>query len=107
VTRGLVLGGGGPIGIAWESGLLAGLAEGGVDLGQADSILGASAGAFVGMRMALGEPAAKLAEPIFADAERAVRNVVRSAGRAPGLTKLMRVMSQAQAAAGEIKAIWG
>ena len=33
MTRALVLGGGGPVGIAWEAGLLAGLAEGGVDLG--------------------------------------------------------------------------
>jgi NTE family protein len=98
MTRGLVLGGGGPIGIAWESGLLAGLAEGGVDLGQADSIIGTSAGAFVGMRLALGEPAAKLADPIFADAERAVRNVNRSNARPPDLSKLMRIMAQAQAA---------
>jgi NTE family protein len=97
VTRGLVLGGGGPIGIAWESGLLAGLAQGGVDLGQADSILGTSAGAFVGMRLALGEPAAKLADPIFAEAARALRDVKRS-GRAPDLTKLMRIMSNAQKA---------
>ena len=98
MTRGLVLGGGGPIGIAWESGLLAGLAQGGADLGLADSILGTSAGAFVGLRLALGEPAAKLADPIFADAERAVRNVNRSNARPPDLSKLMRIMAQAQAA---------
>jgi NTE family protein len=36
MTRALVLGGGGPVGIAWECGLLAGLAQGGVDLGGAD-----------------------------------------------------------------------
>jgi NTE family protein len=96
MTRGLVLGGGGPIGIAWESGLLAGLAQGGVDLGQADSILGTSAGAFVGVRLALGEPAAKLADPIFADADRAVTNVNRSNKRPPDLTKLMRIMATAQ-----------
>ena len=97
MTKALVLGGGGPIGIAWESGLLAGLAQGGVDLGLADSILGTSAGAFVGMRLALGEPAARLADPIFADAERALRDVKRS-GRAPDLTKLMRIMANAQQA---------
>ena len=43
MTRALVLGGGGPIGIAWESGLVAGLAEGGVDLSTADFIMGTSA----------------------------------------------------------------
>ena len=36
-SRALVLGGGGPIGIAWESGLLAGFAKAGVDLGRAVS----------------------------------------------------------------------
>jgi NTE family protein len=96
MTRALVLGGGGPVGIAWESGLLAGLAQGGVDVGQADYILGTSAGAFVGVRLAMGEAAAKLADPIFADAERPLRNVNRSARRPPDLTKLMRLMAHAQ-----------
>ena len=41
-SRALVLGGGGPVGIAWESGLLAGLARAGIDLGQADFIVGRS-----------------------------------------------------------------
>ena len=48
MTRALVLGGGGPVGIAWESGLVAGLAQGGVDLGRADFTMGTSAGSFVG-----------------------------------------------------------
>ncbi len=48
MTRALVLGGGGPAGIAWESGLAAGLAEAGVDLGAADFIMGTSAGSVVG-----------------------------------------------------------
>ncbi|MGZ3403842.1 MAG: patatin-like phospholipase family protein [Phenylobacterium sp.] len=96
MTRALVLGGGGPIGIAWECGLLTGLAQGGADLGQAESIIGTSAGAFVGLRLAMGEPAASLADPIFADADRAVKNVNRSARRPPDLTKLMRIMATAQ-----------
>jgi len=96
MTRALVLGGGGPVGIAWESGLLAGLAQGGVDLGQADFTLGTSAGAFVGVRLALGESAATLADPILADAERPVRNVNRSARRPPDLTNVMRLMAKAQ-----------
>ncbi|HEY0785120.1 MAG TPA: patatin-like phospholipase family protein [Acidobacteriaceae bacterium] len=48
----LVLGGGGPIGIAWEAGLLLGLADGGVDLARADTILGTSAGSIVGTHLA-------------------------------------------------------
>ncbi len=54
MRRGLVLGGGGPVGIAWESGLARGLAEGGVDLRRADRIVGTSAGSVVGTRLAAG-----------------------------------------------------
>ncbi len=39
-SRALVLGGGGPVGIAWESGLIAGLAEAGIDLSRADFFVG-------------------------------------------------------------------
>ena len=46
MTRALVLGGGGPVGIGWESGLVVGLAKGGVDLAAADAIYGTSAGSF-------------------------------------------------------------
>ena len=52
--RALVLGGGGITGIAWELGLLAGLRRDGVDLGDADLIVGTSAGAFVGALVATG-----------------------------------------------------
>ena len=51
----LVLGGGGPVGGAWMTGVLAGLAEAGVDLGRADVIVGTSAGAIFGARLAAGE----------------------------------------------------
>jgi NTE family protein len=53
-ARALVLSGGGPVGIAWETGLAAGLAQEGVDLAQADLIIGTSAGAVVGAQLALG-----------------------------------------------------
>ena len=49
----LILGGGGPIGVAWESGLLLGLAEGGVDLATVDRIVGTSAGSIVGAHLAV------------------------------------------------------
>src|SRR5438067_5707543 len=52
--RALVLGGGGPIGVAWESGLLAALAEAGADVSDADFIVGTSAGSVVGSQLALG-----------------------------------------------------
>ena len=70
MSRALVLGGGGPVGIAWETGLIAGLAENGVDLGAADHILGTSAGAFVGSQIAMGRSAVKMADAMLAEAER-------------------------------------
>jgi NTE family protein len=53
----LILGGGGPVGEAWEAGVIAGLAERGIDLSSADLIVGTSAGAIVGARLALKMPA--------------------------------------------------
>ena len=50
MRRGLVLGGGGVIGVAWETGLVAGLAEGGIDVRSADIVVGTSAGSMVGSR---------------------------------------------------------
>jgi NTE family protein len=51
----LVLGGGGITGIAWEIGLLAGLAEAGTDLSGADLVVGTSAGSVVGAQLTGGE----------------------------------------------------
>jgi NTE family protein len=50
----LVLGGGGVTGIAWELGILKGLADAGVDLSEADLIVGTSAGSVVGAQVASG-----------------------------------------------------
>lgn len=52
--RALVLGGGGPVGVAWEFGLIAGLAREGVRLADADLIAGTSAGSIVGAALAFG-----------------------------------------------------
>jgi hypothetical protein len=52
--KALVLGGGGVTGIAWELGILAGLAEDGVDLTDADVIVGTSAGSVVGAQLTSG-----------------------------------------------------
>lgn len=46
-THALVLGGGGIAGFAWETGLLVGLAEAGIDVRNADLFVGTSAGATV------------------------------------------------------------
>jgi NTE family protein len=61
-TRALVLGGGGVTGIAWEIGVLAGLAASGVDLTSADAVIGTSAGSFVGTAVASGHDLEALVE---------------------------------------------
>ncbi|MFI5729280.1 patatin-like phospholipase family protein [Kribbella sp. NPDC051587] len=53
-TRGLVLGGGGPVGRAWQTGLVASATGSGLDLRSANNIVGTSAGAIVGAEIALG-----------------------------------------------------
>jgi NTE family protein len=98
MSRALVLGGGGPVGIAWESGLIAGLAQGGVDLGRADFTMGTSAGSFVGARLALGADATTLADPILAEPEPSA-SAPRGGGSAQppaDLSKLMGLMAEAQ-----------
>jgi NTE family protein len=52
--RALVLGGGGVTGVAWELGLLAGLAEAGVDPAAADLYVGTSAGSVVAAQVTSG-----------------------------------------------------
>ncbi|MGD0853503.1 MAG: patatin-like phospholipase family protein [Acidimicrobiales bacterium] len=53
-TRALVLGGGGAVGIAWQTGLLSGLRDAGVDFASADTVVGTSAGALVGALLSGG-----------------------------------------------------
>jgi NTE family protein len=53
-TRTLVLGGGGTVGVAWQTGLLAGLRDSGVELARASAIVGTSAGALVGALLSSG-----------------------------------------------------
>ena len=53
-TRALVLGGGGAVGVGWQTGLLRGLHEAGVDMAGSEAIVGTSAGALVGALLASG-----------------------------------------------------
>lgn len=52
MTSGVVLGGGGIAGVAWEAGVVIGLRRAGVDLSSADVIVGTSAGSIVGSHVA-------------------------------------------------------
>ncbi|WP_024793046.1 patatin-like phospholipase family protein [Tomitella biformata] len=60
MALGLVLGGGGVAGIAWEVGILAGLAEAGVELGRPSRVIGTSAGSIVGAQVAAGAEVAAM-----------------------------------------------
>lgn len=68
LARALVLGGGGVAGIAWEVGLLLGLHDNGVDVRNANLIIGTSAGSVVGAQIAggtgLGDLFARQTAPI-------------------------------------------
>ena len=55
-----MLGGGGVTGIAWEIGVLAGLAAAGADLSDADLVIGTSAGSVVGVDVRSGATLADL-----------------------------------------------
>ncbi|MFI9272677.1 patatin-like phospholipase family protein [Kitasatospora sp. NPDC052896] len=73
VERALVLGGGGLAGAAWETGVLAGLAERGVDITGADRLVGTSAGSVVAAQLGSGLELAELfrrqADPSWQNAE--------------------------------------
>ncbi|MFF1693424.1 patatin-like phospholipase family protein [Streptomyces sp. NPDC058257] len=74
----LVLGGGGPVGGAWMTGVLAGLTDAGIDLGRADVTIGTSAGSIYGSRIAGGEPPRELYEQQLAGTDRIELNVSAS-----------------------------
>lgn len=59
----LVLGGGGPVGLAWLAGFATGLRDNGIDLALADRFVGTSAGAVVGAVLADGGDPARLLRP--------------------------------------------
>ncbi len=93
MTRALVLGGGGPVGVAWEMGVIAGLAEAGVDLCTADRIVGTSAGAIVGAQLGSPNSIHKSYAGLLAMAERDAEvapSTAPVAGLAPLMAFLMR-----------------
>lgn len=65
--RALVLAGAGAAGNAWELGLVAGLAEGGIDLTEADLVVGTSAGSTVAAQITSGARPADLYAAILAE----------------------------------------
>ena len=77
--RALVLGGGGVVGIAWETGVLKGLADAGLNPADADLIIGTSAGSVVGTQIRLGYPLDALLQAQHAPTDGSVESSVGEA----------------------------
>lgn len=94
---GLVLGGGGPVGIAWELGVLHGLAESGIDLGDVAVVVGTSAGSVVGSRFASGADLGSLVAAQHEDARLPGLTDGDGAGAdpppAPDMTRVMEIFA--------------
>jgi len=83
--RALVLAGGGAAGNAWELGLISGLSDAGVDLVEADLIVGTSAGSTVAAQITSGTRPADLYAAVLTEPPRPGSGDGRSArGRANG-----------------------
>src|SRR5690242_8794400 len=82
--RALVLGGGGAAGNAWEIGVIAGLADAGLDVTEADLIIGTSAGSTAAAQITSGtQPAELLASILAAAAQPRTGPAGPDGGRAP------------------------
>lgn len=100
--RALVLGGGGLAGIAWETGLLVGLADAGIDVFNVDLIVGTSAGSNVAAQISSGmlleylfrrqvDPALQAREiAVQADFQRIIAEYVRNAEAGGSSTEILR-----------------
>lgn len=93
MSRALVLGGGGPVGIAWEAGLIVGLADKGISLADADEVIGTSAGSVVGAQLRLPGDLGQLSE-MLGDALARLADVSTEAINA-GMQTLMAVLAGA------------
>ncbi|CAA9259716.1 MAG: Patatin [uncultured Acidimicrobiales bacterium] len=109
MTRALVLSGGGSVGIAWQTGLAAGLARRGVELAAADFIVGTSAGSAVGAQLALGtdleERLARYRQPstgTSAAARTAAAGSAAAQSSSDRMARLMAVMAEGAAHEDEV-----
>lgn len=88
--RALVLGGGGSAGNAWLIGVVAGLFEAGLDVTQADLIIGTSAGATAAAQLTSASPPQLLADILTAAPQQRPAPVGSNAGRPPQVNHLQR-----------------
>src|SRR5947209_8003836 len=101
MTRALVLSGGGPVGIAWETAMAAGLARRGVNLADADFVVGTSAGSAVGAQIALGrdmdDALRRYQEASATGSERPEADPAQRQKMAERMVGLMQIMAEAMA----------
>jgi NTE family protein len=106
----LVLGGGGAAGNAWEIGIIAGLAEAGLDLTEAaDLVVGTSAGATAAAQVRSGIPAAELLASVLSPP---AQPVAHNRGRPPSLPmatvfERMRAIGAAATSAADLQRAMG
>src|SRR5579863_10237599 len=81
--RALVLGGGGSAGNAWLIGVIAGLADAGLDVTDADLIIGTSAGSTAAAQITSATPARLLADILSAAPSQRTGPVGSDGGRVP------------------------
>jgi NTE family protein len=100
--RALVLGGGGAAGNAWEIGVIAGLFDAGLDVTEADLIVGTSAGATAAAQISSpARPAELLASILAAAPQPRAGRAGSDAGRAPGTLAVLLEKTSAIIAAAE------
>lgn len=85
----LVLGGGGSVGVAWEVGVLAGLADAGVDPAGAEIVVGTSAGSVVGTHVRQG----RSIETLVANQRQATNESGAAEPLDPDLTPLIEIFT--------------
>jgi NTE family protein len=106
----LVLGGGGAAGNAWEIGVIAGLAEAGLDMTEAaDLVVGTSAGATAAAQVRSGIPPAELLASVLSPPVQPVR---QNRDRPPSLPmatvfERMRAIGAAATSAGDLQSAMG
>src|ERR1700710_286537 len=81
--RALVLGGGGSAGNAWEIGVITGLFDAGLDVTEADLIIGTSAGSTAAAQITSASPTQLLADILSAAPQRRTGPVTPGGGRVP------------------------
>jgi NTE family protein len=106
----LVLGGGGAAGNAWEIGIIAGLAEAGLDMTEvADLVIGTSAGATAAAQVRSGIPPAELLASVLSPP---VQPLGQNRGRPPSLPmatvyERMRAISAAATSVSDLRRAMG